>query len=193
GAETDLAAERLIRAEQQLLAGLSARVERARHLRAAEGTIVEIAAVFARKGHALRHALINDVPAHLGEAIDIGLARAKIAALDRVVEQPVNAVAIVLVILGGVDAALGGNAVRAARTVLETEALDVVTELGQSGRRRSARESGTDDEDVKPALVRRVDEFHLEAVLVPFLRERAGGNVRIEFHVNSGTKHQIRS
>src|SRR5206468_6487596 len=74
GAETDLPAERLISAEQQLLAGLAARVERARHLRAAEGTIVEVAAVFAREGHALRHALINDVPAHLREAIDVGLA-----------------------------------------------------------------------------------------------------------------------
>src|SRR5207248_735025 len=152
GAETDLPAERLIRAEQQLLAGLSARVERARHLGAAEGTIVEITAVFAREGHALCHALINDAPAHLSEPIDVGFARAKITALDGVVEKPVNAVAIVLVILGGVDAPLGGNAVRAARTVLETETLDAVTEFGQRCRRRCARESGADDEDVEPAL-----------------------------------------
>ncbi len=192
-AEADLAAERLIRAKQQLLAGLSARVERARHLRSAEGTIIEITAVLAREGNALRDALINDVPAHLGEAINIGFARAKIAPLDRVVEKPVNAVAIVLVILGGVDAALGGDAVRAARTVLETEALDLVTQLGQSGRRRCARESGADDEDVKPALVRRVDELHLETVFVPLLRERARRNVRVQFHVSSGTKHQIPS
>src|SRR5439155_24452857 len=44
-AEADLPAKRLVSAEQELLAGLSARVERARHLRAVEGTIVGVAAV----------------------------------------------------------------------------------------------------------------------------------------------------
>ena len=76
--------------------------------------------------------------ADLRQAIDIGFARAEIAALDGVVEQPVNAVAVVLVILGGVDAALGGDAVGAARAVLETEALDLVAQFRQRRRRRGA-------------------------------------------------------
>ena len=58
--------------------------------------------------------------ADLGEPIDVRLAGAEVAALDRVVEEPVDAVAVVLVVLGGVDAALGGDAVGAARAVLDS-------------------------------------------------------------------------
>ena len=106
----DLLRERLVRAEQQLLAGLAARVERARHLRAAERAVREQAAVLARERHALRDALVDDVHAHLGEAVHVRLARAEVAALDRVVEQAVDAVAVVLVVLRRVDAALRGDA-----------------------------------------------------------------------------------
>ena len=67
----DLLLERLIRAEQQLLTGLSARVERARHLRAAERPVRQQAAVLARERHALRRALVDDVHAEFGEAIDV--------------------------------------------------------------------------------------------------------------------------
>ena len=77
----DLAFERLIGAEQKLLAGLAARVEGARDLRAAEGAVGERAAVFAREGHALRDALVDDVDADLRQAIDVGFARAEVAAL----------------------------------------------------------------------------------------------------------------
>ena len=122
-------AQRLIGAEQQLLAGLAARIERARHLRAAEGAVAEQPAVFARERHALRHALVDDVDADLRQAVDVGFARAEVAALDGVVEQPVDAVAVVLVILRGVDAALRGDAVRAARAVLEAEALHLVARV----------------------------------------------------------------
>ena len=59
---------------------------------------------------------------HFGEAVDVGLAGAEVAALDRVVEEALDAVAVVLVVLGGVDAALGGDGVRPARRVLVAEA-----------------------------------------------------------------------
>src|SRR5207247_6358441 len=49
-----LAHQRLIGAEQKLLAGLAAGVERARHLRAAERAVVEQPAVLAGKRHADR-------------------------------------------------------------------------------------------------------------------------------------------
>ncbi|CAB4557187.1 unannotated protein [freshwater metagenome] len=39
----------------------------------------------------------------------VGLARTEVAALDGVVEQPLHTVAVVLVVLGGVDAALRSN------------------------------------------------------------------------------------
>ena len=130
-AAADLPFERLVGAEQQLLAGLAARVEGARHLRAAEGAVVEVAAVFARERHALRHALIDDVDADLRQAVDVGFARAEIAALHGVVEQAVDAVAVVVIVLGGVDAALRRDAVRAARRILKAEALDVVAQFAR--------------------------------------------------------------
>ena len=62
-AGVDLPHQRLVGAEQELLAGLAAGVEGARHLGAAEGAVVEQAAVLAGEGHALRHALVDDVHA----------------------------------------------------------------------------------------------------------------------------------
>ena len=181
-AEADLPLQRLVGAEQQLLPGLAARVERARHLRAAEGAVVEQPAVLARERHALRDALIDDVDRHLGQAIDVGFACAEVAALDRVVEEPVDRVAVVLVVLGGVDAALRRDRVRPPRRVLVAEALDVVAELGQRRRGRRARQPRADDDDRVLALVGRVDELDVELVLLPLLLERAGGDAGFELH-----------
>ena len=74
-AEVHLALERLVRAEQELLAGLAPGVERPRHLRAAERAGVEQAAVLAGERHALGDALVDDVHAQLREAVDVRLAR----------------------------------------------------------------------------------------------------------------------
>src|SRR5207342_829297 len=114
-AEVHLPLEGLVRAEQELLAGLAPGVERARHLRASEGAGVEQASVLAGERYALGDALVDDLDADLGEPVDVRLARAVVAALDRVVEEAVDAVAVVLVVLRRVDPALGGDAVRTAR------------------------------------------------------------------------------
>jgi hypothetical protein len=98
--------------------------------------------------------LVDDVHADLGQAVDVGFARAEISALDRVVKQAVDRVAVVAVILRGVDAALRGDGVRAARAVLETEGLDVVAEFAQRGRRRSACQPCADNDDVEFPLFR---------------------------------------
>src|SRR5579863_2049087 len=135
----------LVSAEQELLASLAARIKCPGYLRAPERPIGQRTAVFARKWHALRDALVDDVHADLRQPVDVRLARAEIAALHRVIEQPVNAVAVVLIVLRGVDAALRGNAVRAPGTVLKAETFDVVTELRHCRRSRRAREAGADD------------------------------------------------
>ena len=121
--------ESLIGAEEKLLACLAAGVEGSRNLRATEGAIRKGAAVFAGERDALRHALIDNVNTDLRQAVDIGFASAEIAAFDGVVEEAVDAIAIVLIILGGVDAALRRDGVRAARRILEAEALDVIAEF----------------------------------------------------------------
>ena len=179
-AERDLARERLVRAEQQLLAGLAPGVERARHLRAAERAVVEQAAVLARERHALRDALVDDVDADLGEAVHVRLAGAVVAALDRVVEEPVDAVAVVLVVLRRVDAALRGDAVRAPRRVVEREHLHAVAELAERGGGGRAGEARAHDDDVEAPLVRRVHELHVELVVVPLLGDGPLGDPGVE-------------
>ena len=121
GAGRDLPLERLVGADEELLARLAPRVERTGDLDATEGAVVEEAAVLTGEGHALGHALVDDVRADLGQAVDVRLARAVVAALDRVVEQPVDGVAVLLVVLGRVDAALGGDRVGPTRGVLVAE------------------------------------------------------------------------
>ena len=144
-------------------------VEGARHLRAAEGAVGQEPAVLARERHALRHALVDDLDADLGQPVDVGLAGAEVAALHRVVEQPVDAVAVVPVVLGRVDPALRRDRVRPPGRVLEAEALHVVAELAQGGRRGPAGQAAADDEDGELPLVGGVHQLHLEAVVVPLL------------------------
>src|SRR5207249_5933743 len=100
----------------------------------AEGPVVEITRILTCERHSLRHALVDDIEADLRQAVDVALARAEIATFYCVVEEPVDAVTIVVIILGGVDSALGSDAVSAARGVLEAETLDLVAQLAQSRR-----------------------------------------------------------
>ena len=190
----DLPAKRLIRAEEKLLAGLAARVKRARNLRAAERTIREQPAVFARERHTLLDALVDDQIADFRQPIDVRFARAEIAAFDRVVKQPEDAVAIVLIIFRGVDAALGGDAVGAARAVLVTEAFHVVAELAQRGGGRSAGQSAADDDDFKFPAVIRSDQARVVLVAGPFLVQRTGWNLRVQIsnHSASGRLHEMK-
>ena len=185
-AEADLLGERLVGTEQQLLAGLAAGVEGAAHLRAAEGAVVEQAAVLAGEGHALGRALVDDVVADLGEPVDVGLAGAEVAALHGVVEEPVHAVAVAVVVLGGVDATLRGDGVGAAGRVVEREGAHVVAELRQRGGGRGPGQAGADHDDLVLALVGRVDQLHVELVLVPERFDVAVRDLGVEGDVAHG-------
>ena len=121
----DFAAQSPVSPQQQLLPGLAFGIEGTRNLRPAERTVVQITGVIAGKRHALRHALVDDIVAHFSQTIDIGLTGAVVAPLDGIVKQTVNAVAIVLIVLGGIDTPLGGNRVRPARTIGNTENLHI--------------------------------------------------------------------
>ena len=85
--------------QQQLLTGLAPGVEGPGDLCAAKGAVVQQSAVIPGKGDALGHALVDDVVADLGQAIDIGLPGPKVASFDRIVEQPPDAVTVVGVVL----------------------------------------------------------------------------------------------
>ena len=121
--------ERLVGAQQELLAGLAPGIERAADLCAAEGPVVEQPAVLACERHALCGALVDDVQRHLGQAVHVGLTAAVVAALDRVIEEPVHRVAVIGVVLRRIDAALGCDRVRPARRVVEGEHLHPVAQL----------------------------------------------------------------
>jgi len=151
--QTNLARQLLICAEQQLLASLTARIERAAHLRTAERPIVKQTAIFARERHALRHHLVDDVHRNLSQAIHIGFTRAEVAALDRVGEQAVHAVAVAPIVLRRIDAALCRNRVRTTWRVVERERINLIAEFGKGRRRRRPSQSCTDDDDLELALV----------------------------------------
>ncbi len=171
-AGADLPFQRLVSAEEQLLARLSAGVEGARDLRAAERSVIEIAGILAGERHALRDTLIDDIETEGGQAVDVGLARAEIAALHGVVEEAEDAIAIVVIILGGVDAALRGDGVGAAGRILEAEAFYVVAEFGERGRGGSACQAGTHHQNGVFALVGRIHQLEMEAMLFPSLLDR---------------------
>ena len=181
-AQGDLVAEAGVGSEKKLLAGLSAGVEGARNLSTAEGAVVEQAAILAGEGHALSDALVDDRAAHFGKAMHIGLAGAEIAAFDRVVEEAVNAVAVILVIFCGVDTTLRGDRVGAAGTVLIAEAFHFVALLCERCSCRGAGETGSDNDELELPLVGGADELRVVFVIGPLLIERTGGDVGVECH-----------
>src|SRR2546428_7778765 len=87
-AEADLARQRLVRAEQQLLPRLAARVERAGDLHAPERAVREHPAVLTGERYALGHALVDDARADLGEAVPGSPAGPAGAALGRFLQPP---------------------------------------------------------------------------------------------------------
>ena len=176
----DLALERLVGAEQQLLAGLAAGVKRPLDLNAAERPGREQSAVFAGKRHALGDALVDDVDADLRQPVGVALAGAEVAALDRVVKQAVDAVAVVAIVLGGVDPALGGDRVGPARAVVIREAVHLVALLAQRGGRGRAGQPRANDQDRVLPPVGGAHQLHVEAALVPLLFNRSRGDPAIE-------------
>ena len=176
-AQADLAGQLLVDAEQELLAGLAPGVERAAHLGAAEGAVVEQAAVLPGEGHALGGGLVDDVHRLLGQPVDVGLAGAEVAALHRVVEEPVDRVAVALVVLGRVDAALGGDGVGPAGRVVEGEGLHVVALLAERGGGGAAGQAGADDDDLVLPPVGRVHQLPVELVAGPLVLDRPLGDL----------------
>src|SRR5699024_2881965 len=143
-------------------AGLAAGVEGPGDLHPAEGAVVEQAAVLAGERHALGHALVDDVGADLGQSVDVGLPGAVVTALDRVVEEAVDGVAVALVVLGRVDPALGGDRVGPAGAVLVAERLDPVARLPHRRGRRRTGQAGPDDDHGQLAAAGRVDQGRRE-------------------------------
>src|SRR6185369_17178894 len=144
----DLAGKSGVSAQQELLAGLATREERTGNLGAAEGAVVKVAGVVAGKRHTLCDALVDDVVGHLGKTPYVSLAGTEVAPFDGVVEQTIDRIAVIRIVLGGIDAALCGDGVSAARAVLIAESLDVVAKFSERRSGSATGKAGTDDDHV---------------------------------------------
>ena len=129
--------------------------------------------------------MIDNVVADLGQTVNIGLSRSEVTAFYGVVKQTPDAIAVVRIILGGIDASLGGDTVRTAGTVLYAERLDVIAQFGQRCRRGTTGQTGSDHNDFELSLIGRIDQFQFKKMFVPFFCKGSSGNFSIKRHVFS--------
>ena len=112
---SDLAVESRVSSEKELLSGLSTGVERTAYLNTSERTVGQVATVLTGERNTLGDALVDNGRADLGETIDIRLTAAVVTSFDRVVEETIDSVIVILIVLSGIDTTLSGDGVRAAR------------------------------------------------------------------------------
>ena len=118
--------------------------------------------------------------ADLRQPVGVGLAGAEVAALDGVVKEAENAVAVVAVVLGGVDPALGGDRVSPARAVVKREAAHLVALLAERGGRGRPGQARADDQDGVLPPVGGAHQLHVEAAPVPLLFNRSRRDLAVE-------------
>ncbi len=176
GAVVDLLHKRGVGTEQKLLTGLSLSVERTADLHTTEGTVGKHAAIFTGERNALGHTLVDNVCRHLRKTIDVGLTCTVVTALDSIVEQAVNGVAVVLVVLCSVDTSLRSDRVCTARRVLNAEIDDVEAHLAKRSGCRGTSQTRTNDDDVELTFVGRVYKFLMSLIVGPFFGQRAFRN-----------------
>ncbi len=176
----DLALERRVGAQEELLAGLPAAVERSLDEDSAERAGRQHPAVLAVERDALGDRLVDDVGRGLGEPPDVRLAGAEVSALDRVDEEALDRVALVRVVLGRVDAALRRDRVGATRRVLEAERVDGVALAGKRRRGARARQPGADDDHAMVGALARPDQAMGVEPVVPLVLDRALRDAGVE-------------
>src|SRR5437879_13143722 len=108
------------------------------------------------------------------------------AALDCVVEQAINAVAVVLIILCGVDSTLRGDGMRTAWRILITETSHAVTELAECRHGRTAGQTAANHDDLKFAAIVWPNESGMVLVTRPFAHDLAGRNSGVDVVAHNG-------
>ena len=170
-----LSRESAVGAQQQLLPRLAASIEGAAYLCSSERTVVEKSAVVPRKWHPLCYTLVYDVATHFGKTIHIGFPCSIVSSFYGVFEQTFHTVAVILVVLGGVDTALSRYAVSPTGGILQTENIDIEAERAKSGCCRTSGKSGTYHYDIQLAFVGRIYQTLTVFISCPFLGERTFG------------------
>ena len=117
----------MVSTEQQLLPRLAAGIEGPAYLYTTERAVGQQSAVFTGEGYPLRYCLVNNIHRYLRKTVNVRFAAAVVTTFDGIVEQAVDGVTVVLVVLSGVDATLGGDGVRTTGAIVEGEYLDLIT------------------------------------------------------------------
>src|SRR5207237_8149239 len=99
---------------------------------------------------------------------------------DCVVEQAINAVAVVLIIFRGIDSTLRSDGMRAPWRILITKTSHVIAELAERCRGRTAGQAAANHDDLKFAAIVWTNESGMVLVTRPFAIERAGWNSGVE-------------
>ena len=166
-----------VSSQKQLLSGLAAGVESTAHLHAAERTVGQVSAVLACERDTLGNALVDNIVTNLRQTVNVSLAGAVVATLNRIVEKAVNRVVVVLVILGSVDTSLSCYRMRAPGRVADTENLHIIAEFSERGSCRSAAEAGTHHYNLQFTFVVGAYQMDFRLTLRPFLGERSVRNL----------------
>ena len=178
--QSDLPVERRISTEQQLLTCLTSCIECAADLRSSKWSISQKATILASKWNPLCRALVDNVHADLSKPIHVGLPRPVVTTLHCIVEKPVHRVAVVLVILGGIDATLRGDWVGTTRAILIAEAFHVVSQFSQCSGRGGTGQATAHHDDFKFTLVGWGDQFQVKPMFVPLFGYWAGWNIGLQ-------------
>ena len=151
-----LAAQCRVCTQQQLLSGLTLGIESTGYLGTTERTVVQCTAVFAGERNTLRNALVDNIVGYFSQTVNIGFAGTVVATLYCIVEQTVHRVAVVLVILSGIDTTLCSDGVCTARRVLDAEVEYSETHFAQRSGSTGTGKSGSYYDDVQTTFVGRV-------------------------------------
>ena len=172
----DLSVHGRIGPKEQLLSGLALGVKGPGDQDPPKGAVVQQSAVFPCKGNPLGHTLVDDVSGYLGQTVDVGLPGSIIPPFDGIVEQPVIAVPIPLIVLRGVDPPLGCNGVRPTGGILVAEGLYIISQFGQGGRCGTSGKAGPHHDNVDISLVGGVDKLDVVLMFGPFFGQGTGWN-----------------
>ena len=169
------AAKGTVGTEEELLAGLAAGIESAADLSTAEGAVVEESTIVAGEGYTLGNTLVDDAATDFSQTVDVCFAGTVVATFDGIAEKTLDAVAVVLIVLGCIDAALGSDGVCTAGGILNAEYVHVEAQCSQRGGSRGTGKACTHNNDVDFTLVGRVYKFLTGFVVGPFFGEGTFG------------------
>ena len=175
-----LLAQRRIGTEQQLLACLTFGIEGTAYLCSTEGTVGQHTSIFTCKGNSLCYTLVDNIVADFCQTVYIGLTGTIVTTLDRIIEQTVYGVTIVLIVLGGIDTSLCSDRVSTTGRILDTEVEHIEAHLAQGSSSTGACQTGTYYDNVQLELVLGIYQALVSFIIGPFFSDRTFRYSRID-------------